>query len=75
MKTTLYLPDALHRRAKTEASAVGLTLTSFFRQAIEIALTKRRAKRGAYRFEPPTARMGRLRLDVSSRKVWMDSLD
>ena len=75
MKTTLYLPDALHRRAKTEASAAGMTLTDFFRRALETALAKRMEKKGAYRFAPPTVRLGRLRIDVSSRKAWMDRLD
>ena len=45
MKTTIELPDATFRRAKTAAAARGMSLKAFFTQALEEQL-RRKAKDG-----------------------------
>lgn len=40
MQTTLRIDDDLYRRAKTKASALGLSLTRFFEEAVEERLAR-----------------------------------
>ena len=74
MKTTLYLPESLHRKAKSRAAELGMTLTNFLRNALERALAEPKPG-GKYRFQPKTVNMGKELVDVSSRRLWMDKLD
>lgn len=76
-KTTLYLPESLHRRAKIRASEAGITLTEFFQRSVESALERRAGSRrgAAAPFDPPSKKLGRLKADVTSRRSLMDRLD
>ena len=54
MKTTVEIPDALFRAAKTAASGRGLSLKSFLNQALREKLTRpRRNQRPDWPVPPP----------------------
>lgn len=73
MKTTLEIPDSLHRRAKIRAAELGISFAALVKEALTAALERRTASDRRYRFAPPSARLG-LKVDVSSRKAYMDRL-
>lgn len=74
MKTTLALPDPLHRRAKARAAELGVSLTAFFRRALEEALAKASSKPKRAPLELPVASLG-VSIDVSKRSNYLDLLD
>lgn len=75
MKTSLIIEDSLYRAAKTEAERTGKTISqtiSFWASAGRLALKgeKRKKKRVI-----PVLNLGEPRLDLTSRRDWLDLLD
>ena len=62
MKTTVEIPDALFREAKTAAAGRGLSLKTFLTEALKEKLSKpRRSRRAEWPVPPPRVASGEMR--------------
>jgi hypothetical protein len=71
MRTTLILPDSIHRRAKAAARRLNRTLSELTAEALELQLLamERRVRPEGGGFKLKTYEMGEERVDLSDREA------